>query len=735
MLGIIAGTTRPDKLTSDKDKQYHVDFSRYALYTSFDQRHAQWLEECDLNRRFYRNEQWFLEEDLEAFFKDESGQARNRIKVVKNKILGIVEQYRGNAIIMDITGRVESVSYKAINRREEKLAEMLYWTDVANNTDEATANVIREKFPIGKNEKETTEMFDNIYQDTFIHDINALIEYTAKENKFEEKRPELATDLALTGKGTLMYEVHNGDFIWRRIQTERTFWDRSGQEYDLSDAEFKGHWDMLTDTEIFESAQDLTDDERKAISDGITAQSNTYFCINGKAPVFTVYWKDFEQYDYGYVKDQFGYDYLARIDYTFDGEDKPRYTKNDVIPYKDLNPTQQRLVGKSGMRKLFVDVMRWCRFIPSEIIGTSMSNGTMGDIVLDWGIANYQDTENYKISNVSFPYKDYCWMYFDGYVSSPVSYLINPQRMINRYSSVMENLVNSAKGNNIFYDKDAIGAEEDESEMLSNLNQSKPVGVHGRLRGIHNIIQEYRPSLDSVLVYETLNNMMKNDIDQIIGVNAPLRGEGSSDALVGVTQLQIQRASLIQEPYYNALANIYLQAYQATANVGKRVWCDNNRKLSIMLGDSGARTIQISKEHVLEDFRAFIERSQSYQQEKRAANSLAVSFLQMGLINKEVFSRLFNNSTTTDVAFALREFTKINSEVEKQQAAMQQQEAANAQQMIGQEMQKKQTAEVAKVLNDNRQKEEDRRNKLQQKALSILPQMEGGGIDVPPPTQ
>ena len=55
--------------------------------------------------------------------RDTSGQARNRIKVIKNYIKPVIEQYRGNALIMDITIKAEATSYKAINRREENFSK------------------------------------------------------------------------------------------------------------------------------------------------------------------------------------------------------------------------------------------------------------------------------------------------------------------------------------------------------------------------------------------------------------------------------------------------------------------------------------------------------------------------------------------------------------------------------------------------------------------------------------
>ena len=51
--------------------------------------------------------------------------------------------------------------------------------------------------------------------------------------------------------------------------------------------------------------------------------------------------------------------------------------------------------------------------------------------------------------------------------------------------------------------------------------------------------------------------------------------QGGSDVLVGVIEAQIQRGSLVQEPFYWALTSILRQAYEHMATVGKAIYHDN----------------------------------------------------------------------------------------------------------------------------------------------------------------
>ena len=128
--------------------------------------------------------------------------------------------------------------------------------------------------------------------------------------------------------------------------------------------------------------------------------------------------------------------------------------------------------------------------------------------------------------------------------------------------------------------------------------------------------------------------------------------------LVGVVEAQIQRGSLVQEPFYWALTSILRQAYEHMATVGKAIYYDNPRKLAMMVGDEGLGRIMITKDHLLQDYRIFIKRSETPEQGINAANQLLFTLLQAGMIDQLMFSNLFNRATPELVADALRRFQK-----------------------------------------------------------------------------
>lgn len=674
LLLLSSGVNRPNRLKDKKDALYHARWARYAAYDANNYLQQQFIARTKVNKRFYKGEQWIIEEDLEAFFKDETGQERNRLKIIHNIIRPMIEQYRGNAIRMKINYRAKSVSQKAINRREAKLNEMRFYTHVANKINlPGIAEDMRSKMPIGKSEAETQQMFDNMWVDNYAEDINALLRYVSELNKFDEKQVRIAEEIAFSGVAVMQEYEHNGNQYFELCRSEDYFFDRSCKEYDHSDAEYWGRQNYMNATDIYEDYPDITSDERKAIEAyAATYQKNQtteeQMMFGGKVPVLKVYWRDLAVYEYGYVMDEFGYPYLTKINFTYEGEEEPRYTDKDLIEV-DSERARRVLKGKIK-RKLYIDEMRYCNFIPQEVIST-VQNDTQGDIILDYGIVPYQETDNLDISNVKSPFKVYCWGYVDGEILSPVDDAINPQRFLNRLLSVAENQINNSRGSGTIYDKSIIDPQGGEAEMIKNMNQSKPIGVNARGRGIQNVVGSYDASINKgTMVMFDIMNTIKAQLKDVTGLNEAIQGESmGSDQLVGVTQLMIQRGSLMQEPFYNAITMVFSQCYQSIATVGKRIYADNERELAIAVGDEGARILKISKDMKSEDFRVFIKRENSEEMLMQAGNSMLLSLLQLGFIDKQVFSTLYNRSTPDEVAQALRQSAKLDIEKQRMQDA------------------------------------------------------------------
>jgi hypothetical protein len=342
-------------------------------------------------------------------------------------------------------------------------------------------------------------------------------------------------------------------------------------------------------------------------------------------------------------------------------------------------------------------------FIPREIVayGTSIESEAakkITDVVLDWGLAPYQETETLEYNSVVYPYKCYAWAYINGEVMSPIDDAIDPQRLINRVLSVAENQINNSGGSGVAYDVDML---EDEGQTIKDLQKGKPVGFRAKGRGMQNAITTYDTNMKAgTQVLLSLTEVLKSSTQRMTGVNDALKGESTgNDQLVGVTQLMIQRGSLMQEPFYNAMLMVFKQCYQAIASVGKRIYADNNnsRNLAIAVGDDMAEIIKISKEMVSETFRAFVKRENNDEILKNAADQMLLQLISIPapigpLIDEKRYADLLGRATPDDVAGAVRAFAKEKMELKRMSAKAEQQQQAVLEQQAMAEQQGQQAA-------------------------------------------
>lgn len=710
------GQDRPTILTENKDQKYHLDFARYCVGQANNELQTRFMEKAQLNKRFYKGDQWVNTEDLDLFFKDDNDQGRNRIKMVKNVIRPMVEQYRGNAIRMGINFKTKSISTQAINRRENKLAEMLHFTNVANDKNNPFGEDMRKKKAVGKSEAETRSIFENAYIDKYVQKINYLLGYVSERTNIDDKQVRIAEELAFSGIGVMNTYEYSGHQQFEVTKSEHFFFDRSAKEYDLSDSEYMGEVIYMNTSEIYEQYPDINDEDRKAIENyakqyrksaleggnSTMPGGNTWQYNNsGKVPVFKVFWRDGDRFEYGFVKDEYGYEYLTRINFVEEGETQAKYTTKDLI--KSNSERAKRIFGDKLSKKLYVDTLRTAIFIPQEVMALASSTTTdkkFSDILLDWGVVPYQETENLDFDSVKFPYKCYCWGYVDGEILSPLDDAINPQRFLNRILSVTENQINNSRGSGTVFDESMV---KDPGEALRNMNQSKPVLVNAKGRGIQNAVGSYDATIKqgTMVMFQIIDAMGKY-IQESTGVNEALKGESTgSDQLVGVTQLLIQRGSLMQEPFYNAITNIFKQCYQSMSSMGKRIYADNERNLAIAVGDEGMETIKITKDMKVEDFRIFVKRENSDDMLIESGNQMLMALFAVmnpdgtrALLDDKRFANLYGRSTPDEIGMALREAAKEREELQRMRSEEEnKQKQAQAEEMDKQANEEKATEE------------------------------------------
>ena len=699
---IISEPNHPDRLSQTKDADYHVKYARWAVgNTISNSLHQSFILNSSVYWRFYAGDQWLLDDDLEGFLSDESGQARNRLKFVENLIKPMVKQLQGNAVRLDYNAKAINISPLSFTRREKELDKLLFITRQAKAMPFMQKS-LQSNFGVGETEDETKQLFSNSYLDKYTKAVNNLLRWSRDKWNFEDALIQIAKHKTITGLGIHKGYEQNGEQVWEVTDPLFFGFDHAAKREDLKDSAYMWEMFFANAPELFERFQDISAYDRAAIEKYSIQdfQNMGYlgllFSFNrNRCPAFEVYWKDIEREEYGYVIDNYGYEYLAKINHQ-----DSKYTDKDLIKPKFEN--HNKFLGENNKNKKvikYVDILRYCIFVPKEIIGAQ------NDVVLEHGIAPYQESYNLDPSNVEFPYKCYCADYHLGEIISPLQTIIDPQRMLNRSLSIMESHFNNARGISTVYDDSVVDAQGGEEELIRNLNLSKPVKVKANRQGVQNVIGTIGTNLGNQLnPFIDVSNLMRQIAQNVSGVNEAMQGTGSrANELVGVQQIKIERGMLLQEKFFYGLKNILLQTYQSVATQGKRIYADSKRRLSMITGDDEAENLIITKEMKNEDFRVFIKEVEPDQNQRNIANQVILQLRQFDLLGEKQAAEIFNKGDMDLVSQKMIEYfnekqmlaeLKYKSDTEK--AAQQQQQLGAQLQMVTDEEKRKEQREDIK---------------------------------------
>jgi hypothetical protein len=718
---------RPNRIREkNKTKDYHRRYARSLIASINLSSHQLFLMKSTVNHAFYKGDQWIFNEDLDAFLMDESANVRNRIKFVHNIVRPFVEFYAGTVIRMDLNFRAVPASAHAANRRDDALSKVKHLTKVAN-MNESFKRALKPNYAIGDSEAETTDMHQNLYVDEMEEKINHLITHISDINDFEDLKVILSRDMALDGIGVLFEEERHLEQHWDIVKPNQFFFDSMAKKPDLSDAEFKGDYWLASLTSLREAYPNVSSLDFEILEENAISTNHKYVGFHnitstignhgGRVPVYRVYWNDLEKVEYGCVLDEAGYHLLARIN-----TEESHYTDKDLIVppddfYEEILNNKDKVESKRNKSyTIMSDCTRFAIIVPNEYV-----DGLKEDLVLSHGIYKHSTKYSYtKIKNDN-PYKVYCWSYVDGQILSPLDDLIDTQRYINRLNSIAEAQINNSRGSGVIYDKDMIAEEDGEDQFLADMNNSKPIGVNAD-GNLNNSVMPY----DNTIKAGTFNiykvvSQMKDMANDIFGGGAALLGAGDGYRVsVGAVEQNLDQATTTQEPFFYAISKIFHQAYISCANRGKLIYSQNERKLSIIVGDKGVSVFAITKDMAIEDFKLTIKRSSNPHQEKALANESLMNLLEAGLITQGSFSRYYGNIDMSSIGKVIRE--SYIEKLEAQRLASKEQEAkAGAQSDMGNIAMKLEDANIQEAaMNDSIEKDKDRQSNLDQKIIGKI---------------
>lgn len=705
-----------DQPAEKKDKKYHLDWARFIVSHANNVHQKTRTTRLLVNKSFYKGNQWIFKEDQEPFLMDESGDVRNRIKFVKNLIRPMAEQIRGSAIRMDYSAKAVNISARSKDRRDMALEIKLFKMRLANQVSPGFRQTLQDNENLGDTADQTKELFEKTFMDQHAAALNQLIASVESRNKMEQIKLAITENILFGGVGVAKCYEQNGHHQIIDQDTLYWFYDVAARQRDLSDSEYMGEYWYLVPTEVMERWPDISPIERDSINKYVQRlnQNNAAAGIgaapqsDGRVPVFEVYWRDSEIQEYGWIMDEFGLERFVRIN--DDGEDS-QYTDEDLI--EPSNPRDFEEVGHTLKVRKYVDVLRYCIFIPHEILGGAHSkNIDRLDIVLECGILPYQEEDLLHPGNIHFPYKCYCWALHEGEILSPIDDAIDPQRFINRIMSIGESHVNNARGSGIIYDEEALDPQRGEAGMLSDMNLGKPVRVRAKRKGVQNVVGEYKGGVsNSTLQLFGIAQNVQVGIQDTTGMNDQMTGSQGGAELVGVTKLMIQQGTLMQEPFYFALSQVMLQIYQSIASLGKRIYAKSQHDLVVMVGDEYSNIIQITEDIANEDFRVFIQRSTPEHLERETVDQMAMQLLEFGILDKARFGEIIGRASMEDLNAAIRSRMKEMA-IEEQQAARDQERAApQLEELARQEQERAMAREDAAHLREDVNKQMDRQSK------------------------
>ena len=682
----VTNTVRPSRTKEKKDMDYHCRYARWVVNRAMSDTYRTWLAKCAINWSFFKGGrgQWVLEEDLEGFFLDESGGIKNRIRMSQNLIKPMVNQFVGNAVRLNFNAQAESYNDHAQSFMDKEVQRM-NWFHSAEEANPKTSSVIRDRIPLGNSRMETEELVRANPQDVVQENANALLTAIKKDCDTEEIQVRMSRYLALSGLALYEGGEKNGSYVGDAQMPWQYFWDDGARKPDLSDSEFMGKWEFSDAVSLIETYERLSKTEVEAIENFAIRDSQNVFqkifnnhwnASPSRIPVYHCYWKDLMEVEYAWIKDKNGF-----VVYEHINNDMSEYTSKDRVTKAEVTPEQLAQTDDKLHAFIYVDVIRYCKFIPKEDVSY---NGLQEDIVLEWGTLKYGETYSFAPDTMRWPFKAYTWHYENGELLTPIDDAIDPQRMMNRMLSIQESHINNSHGSVPVIARETMTEEGEEADIEHRMNNSKPVFLEAAaFGGVNNAVGQIPSNLgkDSGVIDGVLNQM-KTAMADMTGVNEAMTGTmGSKGALVGVIEEQINRGSIVQEPFYFALTKCMTSVYEHMMTVGKKIYADNPRKLALMVGDKGKDILVFLRDIDLEDFRLSVDRVEGQKTMIDQGTEAAMLFLQMGMLPPEVASQLFGKATVDQVYNAFRKYSGMAA-MAKAEQGQQQQEALAAQSRI-----------------------------------------------------
>lgn len=685
---------RPDRTTpeADKGEEYHRKCWRYYLGRT-QSVYMDWFNvTAAINTAFANEQLWGLPEDKEMYLMDK-GQTTTRRALRSPLIRPMVTRLVGQLSQVSIEARATAETQRARTRKEDAKKMAILMARAAQAGPEMAA-AMQMNAGVGGNEEKAVQDAMESYQDMLIPAVNSLLTMSSKKNNLEGKRKKFGETLAVSGLCGAHASIVGNDIVWRTLEPEEMFWDTNANDPDMSDGEYMGCRPTMSVPDLCEQYQPKA--EKIKALDQMTKQGSSDASMdraswpNVEPRPYTVYWKDQRYAEWGFIQGLYGEE-LVMVNEPDPDTGEITYTEADLIdPPK--NKFTKNWKGKTNKR--CVTVIRYCTGIPYEYCpsgnGEAPGPDNPGDLILEWGMYPLQERDPSQVYSVKFPIKLSAWSYMSGYVVAPVTAAVSPQRVMNQVLSDITWRMSKAKLPVRILDKVSLTSGGSSiKQALFDMNQGDDIVVNATaIGGSQNAVTHLPGGLDNnfFAMFDLLDRL-KLIAEASTGIYEQNYGApGSANELVGVKQLQLQQASVMQQPYYDAIQRMYEQIHQFNAQAGRQFYIRHPWVLADMVGDMGLEAIMQSKDMELEQFRVGVQLALSSDQIKQATDALTMNMLAQQMLDPVSAAELLGQSYPEDVFNKARTVTKEMKEAAIQQAqqqAMGQQEALLMQQEMG----------------------------------------------------
>lgn len=702
----ITNVTRPLQTAKVKDEAYHVNCARYYLsqqYVPF----TNWYRTCYATNWRYgidSADAWGEAEDIQMWLGDQKNPT-GRVALEFPVIRTMLTRMTGAVDNISLSAEAKSLTVQRANtRKAAELNRKLMYSQIAQ-AGPMMAGAIGE-MGITPSEAQTEQDHQTNGVDDLVVGVNQLVGALAKKSDFDEKKRKVAENMALSGVAAARCSLHGQDLIWEICDPADIGWDSTALKPDFSDGEYVFTCPQMSVSAIAErwqpKAQMITALDQWSAS-AISNTNNFQMGWPQRRPrVFTVYWKDLEYVDRGFVlKD--GIPHFCVVNKDNPDTGKPDYTDEDLIDPPENKWTRAWTQAERDAKKkrTATEIVRYCSFIPWEYFpgsytaglkfnegeklphGQRSQVGAMGDMVFEWGEYELQETNPDQTYSVKFPIKFSAWSYLSGYAIAPITAAISPQRVMNQLTSDLMWRLNKAGGKSTIIDTDALaGSTMSEAEIITAQKNGDPYNLKGSINGgIQNAVrtEDTSPGAEFFNMFGLMPQMSMLAQSATGVYDQNYGAPGPQDQLVGVKQLQLQQAGVMQQPFYAAIANLFEQMHQFNAQAGKEYYSRVPWILSDMIGIEEMKAVEMSKDMLLEDFGVTVKLAPDGEQTKHYVDTVLIpTDLQLGLLDTVTAASLRGHSLPDDVYRASAKYTRQAQQAQAQAA----QEQAKQQQLM-----------------------------------------------------